>query len=99
MSTIKFSGNSSAFYSDLKHRVNNYFQEKRISTHGDYRSLVKVIVLMTLFLGIYPVLAFHILPGAWSLLACIVLGLVTASNSALTSCTMELTAACQKNHW
>ncbi|HNP48845.1 MAG TPA: acyl-CoA desaturase [Bacteroidia bacterium] len=79
MSTIKFSGNSSAFYSDLKARVNTYFKEKSISTHGDHRSLIKVIVLMTLFLGCYPLLVFNLLPGAWSILALVVLGLVTAA--------------------
>lgn len=79
MPTIKFSGNSSAFYSDLKNRVNTYFKDKRISTHGDHRSLIKAIVLMTLFLGCYPVLAFHLLPGIWPLLVCILLGLVTAA--------------------
>ncbi len=79
MPTIKFSGNSSAFYSDLKNRVNTYFKDKRISTHGDHRSLIKAIVLMTLFLGCYPVLAFHLLPGIWPILVCILLGLVTAA--------------------
>jgi len=78
MASIKFSGNDATFYKELKLRVHKYFEEKKISTHGDYRNIVKAIVLLGTFLGTYVVLAFHLLPGAWALLLCVLLGVATA---------------------
>ena len=78
MASIKFSGNDATFYKELKLRVHKYFEEKKISTHGDYRNIVKAIALLGTFLGTYVILAFHILPGAWALLLCVLLGITTA---------------------
>jgi linoleoyl-CoA desaturase len=78
MAAIKFSGNDTSFYKDLKTRVHAYFEERKISTHGDRRNLVKSIILLTAFLGTYLVLAFHLVPGAWALLLCVFLGITTA---------------------
>ncbi len=78
MASIKFSGNHTNFYKDLKTRVHHYFEERKISTHGDSRNLVKTIILLTAFLSTYIILAFHLLPGAWALLLCVVLGITTA---------------------
>lgn len=78
MAAIKFSGNHTNFYKDLKTRVHHYFEDKKIDTHGDYRNLVKTIILLSTFLGTYVILAFHLLPGAWALLLCVLLGVTTA---------------------
>lgn len=78
MSHLKFTGNQSHFYVELKKRVNAYFEERKISTTGDYRNVVKSIILLSVFLSSYIILAFHLLPGIWSLLICVLLGFVTA---------------------
>ncbi|REJ85192.1 MAG: acyl-CoA desaturase [Bacteroidetes bacterium] len=75
---IKFKGNNSDFYTDLKSRVNAYFESKQISTTGDRRNVYKSAVLLGTFFFTYILLAFHILPGAWNLLLCMVLGFATA---------------------
>lgn len=50
-----------------------------MTTHGGSRSLVKAIVLFSLFISSYVLLAFDIVPGAWPLILCVLLGVVTAA--------------------
>ncbi|MFM9028084.1 MAG: fatty acid desaturase family protein [Bacteroidota bacterium] len=78
MSNLKFTGNNSAFYSELKQRVNKYFEEHGRSVHGGNAALVKAIVLIGGFLFLYALLAFRFLPYPWDLLACIPLAFLTA---------------------
>ena len=78
MSTLKFSGNNSAFYIDLKQRVHQYFDEHKLSIHGGNKAVVKVIVLIGSFFALYALLAFHQLPILWSWALCIPFAFVTA---------------------
>lgn len=78
MSTLKFSGNKSDFYSDLKQRVQRYFEERKINVHGGTKALVKAIVLLSSFIGLYILLAFNLLSLPWNILACVLFALVTA---------------------
>jgi linoleoyl-CoA desaturase len=78
MSTLKFSGNNSAFYNELKQRVNHYFEERKLSVHGGNKAIIKVVVLIGSFLVLYSLLAFDRLPFPWSWVACIPFAFVTA---------------------
>lgn len=78
MSNLKFSGNNSAFYVDLKQRVNRYFEENKLTVHGGNKLLIKAIILLSSFFTLYFLLAFHQLSNFWSLMACIPFALLTA---------------------
>lgn len=78
MSTLKFSGNHSAYYLELKSRVEAYFSEHKIEMHGDARNVIKSIVLLSVFLACYILLAFAIVPGWWAVPVCMLFGIVTA---------------------
>ena len=79
MSTIKFSGNQSAFYIDLKKRVNQYFEAAKASPHGDSRNVIKSVVLLSLFFATYILITFRLLPDIAILFLCVFLGLVTST--------------------
>lgn len=78
MSSLKFTGNNSEFYTDLKQRVQSYFESSGLSVHGGTRLLIKSVILLGTFLTLYFLLAFNQLPGIWALLACLPFALVTA---------------------
>jgi linoleoyl-CoA desaturase len=78
MSNIKFNGNQSAFYVDLKTRVNQYFSERKMKMHGNFRLYFKAGLMMAMFFGIYTTLVFFTPAALWSVLLCILLAVVTA---------------------
>lgn len=78
MSQVKFNGNQSAFYVDLKNRVNSYFTERKIDQHGDLRLHFKAGLLLTVFAATYILLVFFTPPALWSILLCVLLGITTA---------------------
>lgn len=78
MSSIKFNGNSSAFYTDLKNRVDTYFREHKIDTHGNVKIYLKSAFYILSFIACYAVLVFFNTPVIISVLLCIVFGLLTA---------------------
>jgi linoleoyl-CoA desaturase len=78
MATIKFNGNSSDFYTDLKSRVENYFKERKIETHGSLFIYLKSAFYIISFIACYVVLVFFT-PATWlAVLLCIFFGLMTA---------------------
>jgi linoleoyl-CoA desaturase len=79
LSNIKFNGNQSAFYVDLKSRVNNFFQQRRRKQHGDIRLYIKATIFMTAFLATYVVLVFFTPATLIAALLCVLLGIVTAA--------------------
>jgi linoleoyl-CoA desaturase len=79
LSSIKFNGNQSAFYLDLKSRVNSYFEERKSKPHGDMRLFIKAALFMTVFAATYVVLVFFTPATLIAALLCIVLGIVTAA--------------------
>src|SRR6185369_6735895 len=78
MNQVKFNGNQSAFYVDLKNRVNAYFSERKIDQHGDIRLHFKAGLLLTAFVATYVILVFFTPPALIGILLCVLLGLVTA---------------------
>jgi linoleoyl-CoA desaturase len=67
------------FYTDLKSRVNVYFEENNESLTGNWRLFSKAITIIALHIISYSVLLF-VQPNAYmSLLLCAVLGLTTAA--------------------
>ena len=78
MKSIKFNGNSSAFYTDLKSRVDNYFREHKIETHGSAFIYFKTAFYLLSFIACYITLVFFTPPAIWSILLCVVFGLMTA---------------------
>ncbi|MCC7232525.1 MAG: acyl-CoA desaturase [Bacteroidia bacterium] len=79
MTTIRFSGNQSAFYTELKARVNQYFESRNSTHHGDQRSLLKSSILLGLFFGSYILLTFRHLPDLPAIALCAVLGFITSA--------------------
>ena len=78
MGQLKFSSNQSAFYTDLKERVNQYFTKKNKKQFGDHRIYFKAGILLTVFFAAFILLVFFTPPGWLSIPLCIVLGLATA---------------------
>ncbi len=78
MSNIKFNRNQSAFYTDLKSRVNQYFTEHKIDQHGDMRLHFKAGLLISVFVATYVMLVFFTPAALWGILLCVLLGLATA---------------------
>ena len=79
MSQVKFNGNQSAFYVDLKNRVNRYFTDHQINQHGDVRLHFKAGMLLSAFIATYVVLVFMTPPAWLGILLCVFLGLATAA--------------------
>ncbi len=78
MATIKFNGNASGFYSDLKNRVDAYFAEKKIDPHGNGKIYFKTAFYMLSFLATYITLVFFTPSPFIAILLCIFFGFFTA---------------------
>jgi linoleoyl-CoA desaturase len=79
MGQVKFNGNQSAFYTDLKKRVNHYFEQRRKKTHGDGRLYIKAALFLSAFLASYVVLIFFTPSILIAATLCVLLGLITAA--------------------
>ena len=78
MASIKFNGNASEFYTDLRSRVDAYFAEKKIDPTGNGKLYFKTAFYMLSFLTVYITLVF-LTPTNWvAILLCILFGLLTA---------------------
>ena len=78
MNQVKFNSNQSAFYGDLKNRVNAYFAKRKIDQHGDARLHFKAGLLLSVFVAAYIVLVFFTPAAIISIPLCVVLGFATA---------------------
>ncbi len=75
---LKFNRSSNEFYAEVKLRVQHYFQSNKISTHADYRMVLKSIILLSTFVGTY-LLFYTDWLSLWQLwIACFILGICTA---------------------
>src|SRR5919107_720300 len=79
IATPKFASTSQSFHSELKKRINSYFNEEGKSFTGGYRIYTKAAILITAFIGLYIHLVFFTPPVLWALLECVLLGLTVAS--------------------
>jgi len=79
MTAIKFNGNASAFYTDLKSRVDAYFQERKINTHGNAMMYLKSAIFISAFIACYIVLVFYTPSWPIAIPLCVLFGLVTSA--------------------
>lgn len=79
MSSPKFPKIQLSFHSEIKRRINEYFQNKRKSPTGNFSLHLKAFLLVTSLLGIYTHLVFFTPATVWAVLECILLGCVAAA--------------------
>jgi linoleoyl-CoA desaturase len=78
MATPKFPTVNQSFHSELKKRINDYFQSTGQPLSGNLRLYTKAAILMTTFLFLYVHLVYFT-PGIFfSIIECILLGIVVA---------------------
>jgi len=68
-----------SFHTELKTRINQYFEESGRAVTGDFSLLLKAIILISTAIGLYVHLVFFTPPVAWVLLECVLLGCVVAA--------------------
>jgi linoleoyl-CoA desaturase len=79
MNVPKFSMPSPSFHSELKRRINDYFQQAGQKMTGNYKLYLKAGIIIVSFLAIYIHLVFFT-PTAWlAIPECLLLGLLTAA--------------------
>lgn len=80
MSTkVKFiNANQSAFYFTVKTRVEQYFSENNISTHGNLSMWFKAGLFMSAFISLFLVILLVDMPGILQLGLCAILGMIGA---------------------
>jgi linoleoyl-CoA desaturase len=78
MATPKFPSSTQSFHAELKKRINDYFQTTGLSLAGNTNLYTKAIILLVSFLFLYIHLVFFT-PGIFfSILECVILGIVVA---------------------
>jgi linoleoyl-CoA desaturase len=77
MQEIKFNGNQSDFYIDLRKRVNEYFKDTNKEKTGDYRIIVKALFFSISFITSYILLVFVDMPVWLSIPLCVYAGIIT----------------------
>jgi linoleoyl-CoA desaturase len=75
---IKFKHNDDAFWQTLQFRVNSYFKDNGISPFYNTKMLVKIIVMLSLFIGPLCVILFAKLDNWINFILCFILGLSMA---------------------
>jgi linoleoyl-CoA desaturase len=79
MQTVKFSKvDPNQFFKTARHRVNQYFEQKKIERTGTYRIYLKSIVMLSLYLVPFILMLAGVISGWGSIAAYGVMGLGTA---------------------
>ena len=78
MAIPKFPAVQQSFHIELKNRINEYFESTGKSLVGNSKLYTKAIILLTAFVFLYIHLVFFTPGTVWSLLECVLLGLVVA---------------------
>jgi linoleoyl-CoA desaturase len=78
MATPKFPTVKQSFHSELKKRINDYFESTGKSLSGNTRLYTKAIVLTASFIFLYIHLVFFTPALFWCLIECLLLGIVVA---------------------
>ncbi len=78
MASIKFNGNTSDFYADLKNRVDAYFSERKLDPHGNGKIYLKTAIYMLSFLATYVILVFFTPSNLIAILMCILFGILSS---------------------
>lgn len=74
---VSFKGkNNRNFVSDLKHEIDQYFDEQGISRHANARMVLKTIILLSVYFGSYALIISGAFAGSWPmmLLLCFIMG-------------------------
>jgi linoleoyl-CoA desaturase len=79
MQMPKFSASPHTFHSDLKKRINNYFDQVGKATTGNFSLYLKAAVLAVSFIGLYVHLVFFTPPAFFAVTECVILGCVIAA--------------------
>lgn len=79
MQIPKFAQPKPSFHTELKKRINEYFQQTGQSTAGNYKLWSKALTLLALYILLYIHLVFFTPAIALSIIECIAFGLVTAA--------------------
>ena len=79
MTTPKFSNSTLSIHTVLKKRINEYFQQKKISPSGNSALYIKAGILLSVYILIYLSLLLFSLPVWIAIIGCVLLGALTAS--------------------
>jgi linoleoyl-CoA desaturase len=79
MSSPKFPKIPTSFHSELKRKINEYFDQKGKSPTGNFNLYFKAIVLVSSLIAVYTHLVFFTPPAVWAILECVILGCLTAA--------------------
>ena len=79
MTIPKFASVSGSFHTELKKRINDYFDKRGKSTTGNYKLYLKASILIIAFLSVYTHLLFFTPSAFWAIVQCLVLGGLTAA--------------------
>jgi len=80
MSTIpKFVHPTTDFHAELRHRINQYFQDRNLPPTGNLKLYVKALILALSLAGLYVHLVFFTPHWAVAVLECLLLGMATAA--------------------
>ena len=75
MAVVRFNNSNTEFFTTLRKRVDNYFNEAKITPSGNFKLYLKTIILFSTLIANYIILAFFTPPQVWvSVLLCILLG-------------------------
>jgi len=79
MQTVRFiTRDKNLFFNTLKSRVDAHFRERGISSHANYKMVIKTIVLMTFYIVPFAIFAIFVPPFWVSILLWIVMGAALA---------------------
>src|SRR6476661_8575789 len=77
MALPKFASTRS-FHTELRTRINQYFEESGKQMTGDFRIVLKAVLLVTAFVGLYIHVVFFTPPLLWALMECALFGAIGA---------------------
>ncbi len=78
MASPKFATVQKSFHTELKRRINSYFQETGQSATGNIKLYSKAIILFVAFIGLYTHLVFFTPGIVFAIIECVLLGGVVA---------------------
>jgi linoleoyl-CoA desaturase len=79
MQIPKFVQQKPSFHTELKKRITEYFNQTGSSTAGNYKLFSKAFLLLAIYILLYIHLVFFTPSPVWSIVECVLFGLVTAA--------------------
>jgi linoleoyl-CoA desaturase len=79
MSVPKFPSPPLSFHTELKNRINQYFEKTGKAPTGNTSLFVKAVVLISAFVFLYVHLVFFTPPVGWAITECVLLGCAVAA--------------------